>query len=119
VAGGERAAELLAAFDRHAATDDALSVIRRFNEAFGRHDADAVMAMMTEDCVFEDASPRGRRHQGQAAVRAVWEQLFASRPRFTTEEGVVCGDRATYRRRYDLDVAPCAASTCSESLTAR
>ena len=48
------------------------------------------MAMMTEDCVFEDTSPPlGRRHHGQAAVRTVWEQLFVSRPHFTTEEGVV------------------------------
>ena len=103
-ADGDQAAELIAAFGRHPATDDTLSVIRRFNEAFGRHDVDAVMAMMTEDCVFEDTSPpHGGRHQGQAAVRTVWEQLFASRPHFKTEEGVVCGDRATYRWRYDFD----------------
>jgi uncharacterized protein (TIGR03086 family) len=102
--GGDRAAELLAAFGRHAATDDTLSVIRRFNEAFARHDVDAVMALMTDDCVFEDtSSPHGHRHQGQQAVRAVWEHLFAGRPRFATEEGVVCGDRATYRWRYDFD----------------
>ena len=62
------------------------------------------MALMTDDCVFEDTSPpHGRRHVGQQAVRAVWEQLFAHRPRFTTEEGVICGDRATYRWRYDFD----------------
>jgi uncharacterized protein (TIGR03086 family) len=102
--GGDRAAELLAAFGRHPATDDTLSVIRRFNEAFGRHEVDAVMAMMTDDCVFEDTSPpNGHRHRGQPAVRAVWDQLFASRPHFITEEGVVCGDRATYRWRYEFD----------------
>jgi uncharacterized protein (TIGR03086 family) len=101
---GDQAAELLAAFGRHPASDDTLSVIRGFNQAFGRHDVDAVMAMMTDDCLFEDTSPpHGRRHHGQTAVRAVWEQLFASRPHFTTEEGVICGDRATYRWRYDFD----------------
>lgn len=101
---GDRTAELLAAFGRHPASDDTLSVIRRFNQAFARHDVDAVMAMMTDDCVFEDTSPpHGRRHHGQTAVRTVWEQLFASRPNFTTEEGVICGDRATYRWRYDFD----------------
>lgn len=103
-AGAGPAAELLAAFGRDASDDAPLSVVRRFNEAFGRHDVDAVMAMMTEDCVFEDTSPPGgRRHEGQAAVRAAWEALFAGRPRFTTEEGVVCGDRATYRWRHDYD----------------
>ena len=29
-------------------------------EAFNRHDVDAVMALMTEDCVFEDTSPAER-----------------------------------------------------------
>jgi len=29
-----------------------LEVVRRFNEAFNRHDVDAVMAGMTDDCVF-------------------------------------------------------------------
>jgi len=102
--GADRVAELLAAFGRHPATNDTLSVIRRFNEAFGRHDVDAVMAMMTDDYRFEDTSPpNGGRHHGQTAVRAVWGQLFASRPHFTTEEGVICGDRATYRWRYDFD----------------
>jgi uncharacterized protein (TIGR03086 family) len=107
VSRGDHAAELLAAFGRHAAPDDTLSVIRRFNEAFARHDVDSVMALMTDDCVFEDTTPpHGHRHQGQTAVRAVWDQLFAGRPRFTTEEGIVCGDRATYRWRYDFDGGP-------------
>ena len=97
-------AELLTAFGRHPGSDDTLSVIRRFNEAFGRHDVDAVMAMMTDNCVFEDTSPpHGHRHHGQVAVRAVWEQLFASRPHFSTEEGIIYGDRATYRWRYDFE----------------
>jgi len=99
-------AELLVAFGRDPSPDDTLSVIRRFNDALGRHDVDAAMALMTDDCLFEDtAPPDGRRHEGQAAVRAVWEALFASTPsaRFVTEEGVVAGDRATFRWRYTFD----------------
>ena len=62
------------------------------------------MALMSDDCLFEDTTPpHGRRHHGHAAVRTVWEQLFASRPRFTTEEAFISGDRATYRWRYDFD----------------
>jgi uncharacterized protein (TIGR03086 family) len=97
---------LLVAFGRNPSTDDTLSVTRRFNDVFNRRDVDGVMALMTDDVVFEDTMPPdGRRHEGQAAVRAAWEEFFGSSPRtdFVTEEGVVSGDRATYRWRLDWD----------------
>jgi ketosteroid isomerase-like protein len=79
-------------------------VIERFNEAFNRHDVDAVMALMTDDCVFEDTQPRpdGTRYEGQAAVRCYWERFFASSPkaRFETEDMFAGGDRCTVRWRY-------------------
>ena len=51
-----------------------LAAVDRFNEAFNRHDVDAVMDAMTDDCVFESTSPpAGERHVGQAAVRAAWK----------------------------------------------
>ncbi|MGH2534572.1 MAG: nuclear transport factor 2 family protein [Thermomicrobiales bacterium] len=80
------------------------AVVEQFNEAFNRHDVDAVMALMTADCAFENTypPPDGERHEGQAAVRAVWEALFAASPaaRFDTEEIVDHGDRCTVRWRY-------------------
>jgi ketosteroid isomerase-like protein len=97
---------LLAAFGRDASLSDSLSEIQRFNAAFGHHDIDAVTTLMTDDCVFEDTSPpHGKRHVGQAEVRKAWEELFSSSPTtaFMTEEGIVCGDRATYRWRYQFD----------------
>ena len=58
-----------------------LAAVDRFNEAFNRHDVDAVMAAMTDDCVFESTSPpAGERHVGQAAVRAAWEGFFSASP---------------------------------------
>jgi ketosteroid isomerase-like protein len=84
--------------------DATLNVIERFNDAFNRHDVDEIMAQMTDDCVFEDTDPApdGTRHTGQAAVRAAWEELFASTPsaRFETEEAFACGDRCVVRWRY-------------------
>ncbi len=81
------------------------AVIERFNETFNRRDIDAVMALMTDDVVFDSTGPApdGERHEGAAAVRAVWEALFAASPtaRFEAEEMVVAGDRATVRWRYD------------------
>jgi uncharacterized protein (TIGR03086 family) len=106
VEGDDPTAGLLAAFGRDASLTDPLSVIQRFNTAFGRRDVDAVMALMTDDCVFEDTSPpHGHRHVGQAEVRAAWEALFSasSTAKFTTEEAAVCGDRGTYLWLYEFD----------------
>ena len=63
-------------------TNSTLATIQRFNAAFDRRDAEAVMAAMTEDCVFENTypPPDGERCEGQAAVRAFWEKFFASPP---------------------------------------
>jgi ketosteroid isomerase-like protein len=80
-----------------------LAAVDRFNEAFNRHDVDAVMDAMTDDCVFESTSPpAGERHVGQAAVRAAWEGFFAASPtaRFDGEEVIVTGDRCTVRWIY-------------------
>jgi ketosteroid isomerase-like protein len=89
--------------------DDAQSrttraIIDRFNEAFNRHDVDAVMSAMTQDCVFDSTRPPpdGERIVGQAAVRKFWEAFFARSPQanFETEEMVVAGDRAVVRWVY-------------------
>ena len=88
------------------ATEATLTTIERFNEAFNRHDVDAVMALMTDDCVFENTSPPpdGDRYEGQAAVRGFWERLFRSTPdaRFTLEEIFAAGDRCAQCWRYDF-----------------
>ncbi len=73
--------------------------IDRFNEAFNRHDVDGIMAAMTDDCVFENTSPRpdGTRYEGASAVRNFWEEFFRASPhaRFETEDLFVVEDRAT------------------------
>jgi steroid delta-isomerase-like uncharacterized protein len=77
-----------------------IEAVNRFNEAFNRRDVDAIMELMTEDCVFENTSPPvGQRYEGQAAVRSVWQNLFNSTPetRFETEEMFACGDRSVVR----------------------
>ena len=81
-----------------------LEVIQRFNDAFNRHDVDAVMAAMTDDCVFENTypPPDGERYAGQAAVRRFWEQFFSSSPQavIEPEELFAAGDRCVMRWRY-------------------
>jgi ketosteroid isomerase-like protein len=80
-----------------------LAAVDRFNEAFNRHDVDAVMEAMTSDCVFETtAPPDGGRHEGTAAVRAAWEELFAASPtaHFEAEDVIATGDRCIVQWRY-------------------
>lgn len=82
---------------------DVLAVIDRFNDAFNKHNVDAVMALMTQDCVFESTEPPdGKRYEGQDAVRGIWADLFTSSPGavFEGEEIFAAGDRAVVRWRY-------------------
>lgn len=87
-----------------AVTTATRAAVDRFNDAFGRHDVDGVMAAMTDDCLFENTpAPDGERYEGQTAVRAFWSEFFASSPdaRFTTEDSYFSGDRCIIRWRYD------------------
>ncbi len=83
------------------ATRDA---IERFNAAFNAHDVDRIMALMTDDCVFENTypPPDGERFVGARAVRACWVDFFKGSPqaRFETEELLTAGDRGVCRWRY-------------------
>src|SRR5579871_1564068 len=80
------------------------STIDRFNEAFNRHDADALAAWLTDDTVFEYTSPApdGRRIEGKAAVVAFWREWFAKNADavFEAEDVIVSGDRCVVRWVY-------------------
>jgi ketosteroid isomerase-like protein len=60
-------------------TGSTVQVVQWFNDAFNRHDVDALMALLTHDCVFENTrpAPDGERLEGQQRVRAFWEQFFS------------------------------------------
>ena len=79
-------------------------VIDRFNEAFNRHDANALAAWLTDDTVFEDTSPApdGRRVEGKDAVVEYWRTSFVRNPDavFEAEDVIVSGDRAGVRWIY-------------------
>ena len=58
-------------------------LLQDFADAFNRHDLDALMSMMTADCVFEASvgtEVDGQRHVGQDAVRAAFAAVFAQYP---------------------------------------
>jgi ketosteroid isomerase-like protein len=69
-----------------------------FGDAWNRHDTDAILAMMTEDCVFQNSAgrgPHGRRSKGQAEVRKGIEKVFSSLPnvRWNNSTHFIAGDR--------------------------
>ncbi len=56
-----------------------LTLLDRFADAWNRHDLDALMSMMTDDCVFDaSAGPdvNGQRSEGRQAVRAAYAAVF-------------------------------------------
>jgi ketosteroid isomerase-like protein len=85
-------------------TSKTLETIQQFNAAFNRRDVNQIMALMTNDCVFENTSPApdGERYQGVAAVRAFWEQFFAASPQavFDFYDVFAVEDRGVVRWSY-------------------
>ena len=85
-------------------TATTLDIIERFNDVFNKHDVDGIMALMTDDVVFENTLPRpdGEHYEGQDSVRGFWESLFSGSPsaRFETEDIFAGGDRCTVRWIY-------------------
>jgi len=75
------------------------ATIEAFNDAFNRHDADRLAALLTDDTVFEDTAPApdGRRIEGKAAVVEFWRAWFARNAdaSFEAEDVIVSGNRAT------------------------
>jgi steroid delta-isomerase-like uncharacterized protein len=76
-----------------------LALLDRFADAWNRHDLDALMAMMTDDCVFEaSAGPdvNGQRSEGRQAVRAAFAAVFETfqDAHWANPRHVVAGNRA-------------------------
>jgi ketosteroid isomerase-like protein len=69
-----------------------------FAAAWNRHDAGAILSMMTEDCVFEASrgpEAKGTVYRGRDEVRRGIEEVFASFPdaRWTGARHFIAGDR--------------------------
>lgn len=78
-------------------TSVTVATLAAFSDAWNRHDIDALMSFMSEDCVFETAAGPdacGARHQGQAAVRKAFAAAWETVPDAQWRNGVhhVAGD---------------------------
>ena len=81
-----------------------IRTVTRFNDALNAHDVEAMMGLMTPDCVFENTAPPpdGTRYEGSAAVRAFWEEFLRASPQahFEIEEILALGSRCVMRWTY-------------------
>jgi len=80
------------------ANADLRELLEAFAGAWNRHDVDALMSMMTDDCVFEaSAGPEvnGQRSEGRDAVRAAFAAVFDTFPdaHWANPRHLVAGDR--------------------------
>lgn len=60
-------------------SEQLVTMLKAFGQAFNRHDADALVSMMTEDCIFRMAmgsDPNGTAVKGRKAVREAFLQTF-------------------------------------------
>lgn len=72
--------------------------LQAFADAWNRHDLDALMRFMTDDCVFEaSAGPDacGARHVGRDAVASAFSDVWKTFPdaQWRSPRHFVCGDR--------------------------
>ena len=69
-----------------------------FADAWNRHDTDAILSMMTPDCVFETSrgpDVKGTVYSGQEAVRRGVDEVFATFPdaKWSGANHFIAGDR--------------------------
>lgn len=79
--------------------------LQAFADAWNRHDAEALMSFMTDDCVFEaSAGPDvcGTRYVGRQAVRAGFTEVWETYPdaQWHSPRHFVCGDRGLSEWTY-------------------
>jgi steroid delta-isomerase-like uncharacterized protein len=75
-----------------------VETLEAFSEAWNRHDVDALMRFMSDDCVFETAAGPaacGTRHVGREAVRAAFAAAWQAFPdaQWRNASHFVAGDR--------------------------
>ena len=91
---------------------DTSEVIRRFNDAFLRHDPGQLDELVGEECVMEAIQPaRRERYEGRAACLAFWHALASDTPRSSRTRKSRWPRPRDHRWRYRY--APTPLTTCA------
>lgn len=85
--------------------DDYEKLLARFGEAWNAHDADLLMSMMTEDCIYRAAAGafrEGETYRGTLAVRQAYLAIFDTFPdaRWEPVSYFVHGNRGVSEWRF-------------------
>lgn len=75
-----------------------ISLLERFAAAWNAHDVEALLSMVTDDCIFETAAgvhAHGNRFVGKDALRTAFPIAWQTWPdvRWDNATHFVCGDR--------------------------
>jgi ketosteroid isomerase-like protein len=85
---------------------DPSSLVEAFGEAWARHDLEASLSFLSDDCVFDATGPApdGARYVGIDAIRKAWNSIFDDpETKFEPEETFASNDRVVQLWRYDWD----------------
>lgn len=90
--------------------ESAIRIVLAFNEAFNRHDVAGMMALMSDDCVFENTNPApdGTVYSGKETVTQFWQEFFRQSPQahIQIEDIYGFGHRCVMLWRYEwIDAA--------------
>lgn len=85
--------------------ESATRVVLEFYAAFNRHDVAGMMRLISDDCVFETATPTpdGTVVAGKEAVTRFWQNFFRASPKahIEIEDIFGLGLRCIMRWKYD------------------
>lgn len=67
--------------------ESAMRVVLEFKDAFNKHDVPGMMALISDDCHFENAGPvpDGAVHSGKEPITQYWQSFFEDFPHANIE----------------------------------
>ena len=75
-----------------------------FNEAYNRHDVEGIIALLSDDCIFESAgpAPEGAVYSGKNSITLFWQDFFLGSPQaqIKIEDIFGLGERCIMYWRY-------------------
>ena len=91
-------------------TEATRQIVDQLIAAFNSQDANRMLALMSEDVIFENTGPApdGTRYNGKNEARSFWEKFFADSPNATIEieDVIVAEDQAAVIHRYSWAQQP-------------